>query len=56
MIFVAITSWVAKESKIIVTAKPKRTKLLTLSRKIHDYNIFLESFFQGKMKLEVIFM
>ena len=43
------------ENKIVTTTKPKRIKMLSPSKRIHNYNIFIGTIFYGKMKLEIIF-
>ena len=45
MIFAKIESWVAKESKIVVTIKLKKAELPTSPRRTHDQNISYDTLF-----------
>ena len=54
-IFVTTTNQVAKESKIVANAKPKRAYLSLPPKRTHEYSIFLVLFFKKKMKLWINF-
>ena len=36
------------ENKIVTTTKPKRIKMLSPSKRIHNYNIFIGTIFKKK--------
>ena len=42
---IAGRSRVIKESKIVVTTKPKKVSLLSPSRRTHNHNVFLGNIF-----------
>ena len=51
LIFTTTVSRNANESKIVVTAKPKRISLLTLPRRTHNHNISLKEIWNYKLFL-----
>ena len=53
MILVAIASRATKESRVSVTAKPRRAKTLRPPRRAHEHSISLNTIVLGKMKLEI---
>ena len=53
-IFATTISWVAKESKIVANAKPKRAYLSLPPKRSHEYSISLVLFFKKKWNYGLI--